>query len=138
MMDHVKINDGIILDVKSTRSAHPKQCAASMVTYGSDIQAQAYVSALEKYKPELAGRVDMVFLFMELDPPYAILPARPNGMMRELGAMKWARAVKLWEKCLTTDTWPGYSTDIVQLEPMPWHLAAEMIADEEIEDDTKE
>jgi hypothetical protein len=133
MMDHVKVSEGVIYDVKSTRSAHPKQCAASMVTYGADIQTATYVSALEKYKPELAGRIDMIFLFMELTSPYAILPARPNGMMRELGAMKWARAVKIWEKCLATDTWPGYSTDIVQLEPMPWHMTQALLDDAENE-----
>lgn len=135
MMDHVKVSEGVIYDVKSTRSAHPRQCAASMVTYGADVQWAAYTNSLEKYNSDLLGRSDMIFLFMELDPPYAILPARPNGMMRELGAMKWARAVKLWEKCLTTDVWPGYSTDIVQLEPMPWHMAAEMVADSETDEE---
>jgi hypothetical protein len=137
MMDHVKISEGVIYDVKSTRSAHPRQCAASMVTYGADVQWAAYTNALEKYNSDLLGRSDMIFLFMELDSPYAILPARPNGMMRELGAMKWARAVKLWEKCLTTDTWPGYSTDIVQLEPMPWQMANELIADSETDEEEK-
>jgi hypothetical protein len=136
MMDHVKLQGGVIYDVKSIKNAHPKTCAAHMVNFGYDIQRETYVSALEHLNPELQGRVDFVFLFMELAEPYSIVAARPSGMMRELGAMKWKRAIKLWERALATNKWPGYSTGVIDLEPMPWHLSDAIIAD--AEDDEEE
>ena len=138
MMDHVKLSEGMIYDVKTIKEAHPKTCAAHMISYGYDIQNCAYTSCIEHVEPDLQGRVDMVFLFVEVKEPYSIVPARPSGMMRELGAMKWKRAVKLWERALATNKWPGYATEIIPLEPMPWHLSDQIVADAEDEEEEDE
>jgi hypothetical protein len=129
MLDHLVVDRGVIYDLKKIRSAHPKVCARHMTSYGYDIQWAAYTSALAKLRPDLEGRIDMVFLFMELDPPYAILPVRPGGMMRELGQMRWSRAVRLWERCLNSNTWPGYAESIVSLDPPAYALNDEIGVD---------
>lgn len=126
MMDHVIENSGVIYDLKKIRSAHPRICAKHMVEYGYDIQWAAYTSALAKLRPELAGRIEMYFLFVEFEPPYAVLMAQPDGMMRELGEMRWSRAVALWERCLTNNHWPEYSDRVVQLSPPTWILNEEI------------
>ena len=125
-MDHVKIDAGIILDVKKIRSAHPDMCRKHMETYGYDIQWAAYTSALAKFRPELQGRVDMRFLFLELDPPYAITPITPSGQMREIGQTRWQRAVDLWGRCMATNRWPAYTDRTISLEPSPWFLQREL------------
>jgi len=126
MFDHVIIDRGIIYDIKKADSASPKKCGRSVVNYGYSLQHAAYTSALAKLKPEFEGAVDFIFVFVEVDPPYAVLPARLDGMLRELGAMQWNRAVRLWEHCLTTNNWPSYTNQITTLEAPPWAITEEM------------
>lgn len=129
MMDRLVIERGRIFDIKKIRSAHPKTCAKHMIEYGYDVQHAAYTSALAKLCPELEGRIDMLFLFVEVEPPYSVLPARPDGAMRELGSMKWHRAVHTWEQCLLNNKWPGYASDVVSLAPPAWAINDEMGVD---------
>ncbi len=126
MIDHLILDRGIIYDVKKIRSAHPKVCARHMIEYGYDVQHAAYTSAVAKLRPQLEGRIEMVFLFMEMEPPYSIVPAQPDGTMRELGWMKWNRAVNVWERCLLNNHWPGYTDSVVSLSAPPWALTEEM------------
>lgn len=121
-MDHIRFRDGVVYDVKKIRAATRKQCEKHMVEYGYHTQRAAYVSALEKLRPELVGRVDMVFLFMEVEPPYAILPGRCDGILREIGENRWSRAVHVWERCLLQNRWPSCAQDIVQLTAPPWAM----------------
>jgi hypothetical protein len=130
MMDHVKIDQGRIYDVKKCESAHPRKCGRNAVEYGYDIQHAAYTRALAKLRPELEGRIDFVFLFMEIEPPYAIVPARLDGVLRELGSQRWDRAVLTWEKCLSSNRWPAYADRIVQIEAPTWAINQEMGAQE--------
>jgi hypothetical protein len=133
MIDHMVTNGGVtIYDVKKTQSAHPKACGRAAVNYGMAIQHAAYSSAMAKIKPELAGAIDFVFVFIEIEPPYAVFAARPNGMLRELGDMQWQRAVRLWEHCLATNNWPGYGGvgGIGVLEAPAWAISDEMIVGE--------
>lgn len=127
-MDHVLFDQGVIYDVKKIRSAHPKQCAKHMVEYGYDIQHTAYTRCLGRLLPEREGRIDFQFLFVETEPPYAVLVARPNGAMRELGAARWQRAVNLWEHALATSHWPAYAANgaVTELEPPTWILNEEL------------
>lgn len=125
-MDHVFIDKGVIYDVKKTASANPKYLARNFVDLGYDIQSAAYPRALEKLRPDLAGRIDFVFLFLELQPPYSVIAARPDGVLREIGAARWSRAVRLWERCLRRNEWPGYADQPITLEAPPWILTQEL------------
>ena len=125
LLDHLVIDRAVIYDVKKIRSADLRTCARHAIEYGYDIQRAAYVSAVEKLRPDLAGRVDFVWLFCELEPPYAVVPARPDGALRELGEMRWQRAVGLWEHCLSHGYWPTYTNAITTIEAPPWALAQE-------------
>ncbi|HET9797291.1 MAG TPA: PD-(D/E)XK nuclease-like domain-containing protein [Gemmatimonadaceae bacterium] len=124
MMDHLKLP--VIYDLKSIRSANPEVCRRHVESYGYALQRAAYVSAVERILPEFAGRVDFVFVFYELEPPYAVTPIRLSGAFRELGERSWRRAVDRWEECLRTNTWPGYATSILDLEPSEWALSKDM------------
>lgn len=128
-MDLFVSKRGQIFDVKKTQSAHPADCAKSMTNYGYDIQDAAYRSAAAKLLPDLAGRIDMVFLFMEIEPPYAVTPIRASGMMRQLGEMKWQRAVSIWERCLLNNRWPMYVDRVTEVDPPAWAVTQEMGTD---------
>ncbi len=125
--DHWIKEKGLIVDLKCVEDASPDHCARAFVEYGYSIQWAAYTEAIVKRHPELAGRVRMVFLFCEVNPPYAVTVAEPDGSMQELGKAQWKRAVETWGRCMKTGTWPGYSQNLVKLAAKPWHLDFEMM-----------
>lgn len=114
-----------LIDLKSCRSAHPDALAKHVDTYGYAIQRAAYVSGLEKILGA-AGRVDFVFLFLELEAPFAVTPVRLNGEFRELGERKWRRAVNAWARCAREDVWPGYAGRVLDLAPPHWAMANDL------------
>lgn len=126
MLDHLHFVRGQILDVKTCESAHPDACMSHAINYGYLIQSAAYVAAVEALRPELAGHIDYVLLFCELEPPYAVLPARFDGGLREIGRMHWRRAIDLWSRCLGSRRWPGYASEIVTLNAPSWLLSREL------------
>jgi hypothetical protein len=114
-MDRVHLDTGLILDVKSIHSADPETCGKQAVEYGRDIQDAAYRSALERLRPELSGRTQMLFLHVEIDPPYAVYPGPLDGELRELGRQRWERAVFLWEDCVKFNRWPSYTNQVTPI-----------------------
>jgi hypothetical protein len=127
LLDHWSRAQATIFDLKMmSKSAHPVACATHMVGYGYDIQAAAYTNAVAKIHPELVGRLNFVFLFCEFDAPHVVTPATLAGSMRQLGDMRWRRAINSWAECLSADHWPGYTDQMVQLEAPAWALSREM------------
>lgn len=128
LLDHLIAERGVIYDIKKIRSADARTCSRHAIEYGYDIQHAAYTSAVTKLLPELAGRIDFVFVFIEIEPPYAVVPCRPDGALRELGERRWERATSLWEHCLRENRWPPYTANITTLEAPPWAIAQEELA----------
>jgi len=122
MMDHVLIDSGVILDLKKCESAHPNACSRAMMNYSYPIQQAAYSSALAHLREGLAGAIDFVFLFVEVEPPFAVFAGRPDGVLRELGERQWSFAVRRWEECLATNVWPGYGSEIGTIDAPAWAL----------------
>lgn len=124
--DHVLRAENRIIDVKKTVSAHPGDVARALISYGYDIQRAAYVRAFEALYPDMAGRTEFVFAFVEVEPPYEVTPAVLDGPLREIGEARWERACALWARCLKTNRWPGYAEGIVTLEAPGWAVAKEL------------
>ena len=131
-MDHVFLDRGVIYDVKKTRNAHPNYLKRKFVELGYDIQYAAYTRAVAALHPELEGRIDFVFLFMETEAPYSVVPARPDGALREIGHSRWSRAVDLWGKCLRENHWPSYCESAVTLDAPSWVITQELGTDGEL------
>jgi len=123
MLDH--LDGATIYDLKTCRSAHPEACQRHIDEYGYAVQHAAYIEAIETLRPTLAGRVKFVFVFFELEPPYSVTPIRLSSEFRELGKRRWRRAVETWERCVRTGDWPGYTDDIIEVEPRAWVMAQE-------------
>jgi PDDEXK-like domain of unknown function (DUF3799) len=123
MLDYLK--GPTIIDLKSIRSADPKSCSRAAHSYGYDIAHAAYTTAVERLYPEFAGRTDFLFVFMELEPPYAVVPCRMDGAFAALGRSRWERAQNLWRQCLATNRWPSYVESITTLEAPPWAMVEE-------------
>lgn len=118
--------DAVIYDLKTTDNASTAKIQRKMVDMGYDIQGVAYVEAVEAKYKEIAGRVKMVFIFAEVEPPYAINVVEMAGSMKALGQSKWDRAKQIWKNCLDLNMWPSYSTEITRIEAMPWQINTEI------------
>jgi len=121
-----------IIDLKTTEgSVHPDACAASIARDGGAMQEAAYRSAVSSLRPDIAGRESFTFLFVELKEPFSVVPIESDGSMRQLGEMRWQRAIQLWSRCMRLNEWPGYATDgPVRVGAPSWALSQEMMEDE--------
>lgn len=122
MLDHVFINDGVIYDLKTIRSANPKHIARTFIEKGYDLQAACYPRALAALRPHLQGRIRMEFLFLEIKPPYAITPGDAHPVMLEIGKLRWSEAVRIWEDCLAKNAWPAYTNSRTTFEPPVYQI----------------
>jgi hypothetical protein len=126
MLDVVQLERRVVYDLKTVDSAHPAACARKVDAYGYAVQRAAYVRGLERIRPDLAGRIDYVLLFVEWTPPFAVLPARLDGVFRRVGEERWERAVNTWARCTRTGSWPAYADGVLELEAPGWLMAREM------------
>jgi hypothetical protein len=120
----------VCLDYKSTASAAPDFIAKQLGRMGYDLQAEFYLRGLTAVWCDAA----FVFLFQEITPPYACSLISLSNTFREVGKLKVARAMRLWEMSITTNNWLGYTSKILYVEPKPWD-AAELEATKD--DDTQ-
>jgi len=125
LLDHLRVSQGQIVDLKTSSDANPRQLGRKFVDFGYEVQAAAYTSAIEHIFPDLAGRVTFTFVFIETEAPYIVQRARASGTMRALGESKWRRAVEIWARALATGVWPAYSDAEVEIEAPSWALYQE-------------
>jgi hypothetical protein len=119
----------ICLDYKSTASAAPDFIAKQIGRMGYDLQSSLYslgISTVTGAEPSF------VFLFQEICQPYSCSLVSLSNAYKSVGEAKAKRALSIWERCMTTNNWPGYSNKILYVEPSPWILAeAEAMEDVE-------
>jgi hypothetical protein len=130
MLDKLLIDENLkratIFDLKTTGSANPKGLGRLIFNQHYDMQNATYESGLSILRPDLAGRIDFIFLFQETEYPYCLQPATINGESKMLGTSKWTRAWQMWESCVRLNQWPSYSTEIERIEPPAFGLNSEM------------
>lgn len=131
-LDHFVESRAMIYDLKCTGDGEPQACRRRFVSMGYHIQRAAYVSAISKALPQLAGRVEFEFLFCEMTDPYPVTPIACGGSMRELGHRQWRRAVNMWAKCLRENHWPSYAESTIYIEAAPYEMTREL-ENEEVE-----
>jgi len=116
----------IIYDLKIVGDAHPDRCERTAENLGYAIQAAAYTRGLTALYPQLGGRIEFRFLFVESKRPYELWDPSLAGPFREIGERRWLRAVNAWAEGLATNRWPGYRTpDRVEISAPMWTLKAE-------------
>lgn len=119
----------VILDLKTTEQAHPKAIRSRILPMGYALQQDFYSGGLRTIRPELAGRIKFYFLFMEVNPPFALVPCELSGEFLAIACSQTSRAISLWRECLKENRWPEYVGAIEKLEPKPYELLEEFGAD---------
>ena len=115
----------MIVDYKTTEGAvDALSCERRVADMGLQIQAAAYVDAVENLHPELMGRVKFIFQWQEQKAPFALSPPiEMSEAFLSLGRAQWKAACYLWDKALLHAAFPGYSPHPYLACPPPWELS---------------
>jgi len=124
-MDTLSPSRTLIVDYKTTEGAvDALSCERRIADMGLQIQAAAYVEAVETLHPELMGRVRFVFQWQEQKAPYALSPPiEMSEAFMSLGRAQWHAACRLWDLALKHGSFPGYSPHPHLACPPPWELS---------------
>ncbi len=115
-----------VSDVKVIHCAKPKTCIKQIIELGYEIQGCAYKRAVEQALPQYMGRVRFINIFCEATEPFCVTPIEHSESLRDLGRMRWERAIDTWHTCLKANNWPTYTTNVIQASAPPWALNEEM------------
>jgi hypothetical protein len=104
------IGNNHIIDLKTCMDASPEGFAAQIRRFKYDLQAAHYLEA------EVERDIhSFVFVAVETQPPYAvgIYKLDDNTLIRAFRSMD--RIAATYKKCLETNNWPSYQSDITEL-----------------------
>lgn len=93
-------------------SANPDTLHWHVNRQGFAIQAAFQERILAVLKPDLRGKVRFRFLVQEQEPPHLCSVVEPDPGAMLLAHKACAVAIGMWQRCLTTNTWPGYPSSV--------------------------
>lgn len=125
MIDWLDIDEragtATIFDFKSTgASAAPAAASARMYSMGYALQGEFYRRGLLTLRPDLAGRVRVIFLHQETDAPHALTAVEIDAAGQMIASKQVHSAIALWARCLETNVWPSYPQAVVTAELPAW------------------
>lgn len=111
----------ICVDVKSTEDASPQEFRRSIVKWRYHVQAAWYLDGLAA----IGHPVDaFIFCVFEKKRPYASAFYYADADMIEIGRREYRKNLRIFADCLSSDRWPGYSTEIQSISLPQWVLNA--------------
>jgi hypothetical protein len=118
---------GCMVDYKTTTDANPEYLIRRVMgQMGYDIQAAFYRRA-DRAESERSGRptgdANFVFLFQEIDPPFACSLIGLEPTFIDTGDLKVEAAMGIWRGCMKAGQWPAYGPQIHYAQAPAWMLA---------------
>lgn len=115
--DYIR-SDNVVIDIKTTVNASPKEFERSIGKYRYHVQNCVYSyglqqilgSALESY----------IIIAIESDSPHGIGIYTLDDKTIDLGRALYRANLETYAECLKTGKWPGYSQEIKTLSVPPW------------------
>jgi hypothetical protein len=117
-----RIKNCIVIDLKTTRSAHPDDFMRGAYEYGYHRQSAWYSDGYEQcFKEQPKG---FVFIAIETVPPYNIAIYEATELFKEIGKIEVRKNLQTYKTCKETNNWFGYEEQptIHSLEPPKWVL----------------
>jgi hypothetical protein len=112
-LDWLSNNADVILDYKTTDIASPDSWMRSLHSAGHDMQSALYPKGVEI----LTGKEPLfVFMVQETSEPYSVYFIGMTGEYQHHGMRKTETALQMWQDCMRTGIWPGYSNRIMYPE----------------------
>ncbi|MBY3055024.1 hypothetical protein HF263_02885 [Rhizobium leguminosarum] len=109
----------LIIDVKTAESATPDAFARAVINYGYHAQEAYYTDAWQDLGQPVDG---FLFLVLEKKSPFAFALFELPPEIVEEGRAIMRRSLDLYHECETTGRWPGYATEVQQLQFKRWHF----------------
>lgn len=120
MLDWQPSAGNVFYDFKTTLgSAHPDNFGRrTLFNLGYDVQAAFYRRGIR----QVLGIDDPVFRFIvvEAQPPHALSVIQITPAALAMAERKVEAAVRIWERCMADDVWPGYPGRTVHVDPPVW------------------
>jgi hypothetical protein len=107
----------IIVDYKTTDSAHPEAFAKSIANYHYEMQHAHYADGLTAVT---GADVAFWFIAQEKTPPWLVnvIELIPDAV--RIGRNRIARAIDTYQACIATGVWPAYGDDITEIALPAW------------------
>jgi len=117
-LDSVLVEEGIVLDLKSTDTVDPDLFQKKVIGLGYDFQAAFYAKAAQ-----VAFGKDFKFIFtaVERRAPYTVDLFEVTQDMLEEGLYKCEKALRLYKECSDAKEWPNREPLIRQLDYPSWY-----------------
>ncbi len=117
--------DGLLVDLKTTRNAEPREFGRTAHTLGYHQSAAHYMDGVEVATGE---RLPFAFVLVEKEPPYLVSVVELNEDALDIGRRLNDKAKATYRECFETDSWPGYPTT----EPIALPAWASRTTEEEL------
>lgn len=116
-LDDVKGFGLLVMDLKSSKTAHPQKLRRVIYERGYHRQAWWYQRALRQ-----AGLEPQKFLLavVEKAPPYIVTLATVDAEAVEQGGEECIKALAIYAECSQAGLWPGYTDQIIDIGLEPW------------------
>ena len=109
---------GIIIDVKSTKSAHPDKFPKSVIEYGYHAQEAFYGDVWANLGKTVNG---FVFIAWEKESPYAKAVYELPPAIVEEGRAIMRKSLDTYHACKSANRWDAYSDGVQELKFKRWH-----------------
>ena len=117
-LDSLLVEEGIVLDLKTTDSAEPDLFAKKVVGLGYDFQAYYYARAAQ----EAFGKpFRFIFAVVERKAPYTIDFFEVSPTMMAEAAAKCTAAIRIYKTCDQTGLWPNREPRVHVLDYPSWY-----------------
>lgn len=100
----------VVVDYKTSTSAHPGHFAKAAAEYGYHMQAPWYLDGLAAC--EIADDAAFVFIVQSKNPPYLVSVNELDPAAIDLGRRRNRKAIDLYAQCVANDHWPDFGQGI--------------------------
>jgi len=118
-MDYYQAHRRVVVDLKSTEDASDEGFSLSVARYGYHLQHAHYASAFHAMDIPLRA---FLFVAVEKEPPYCVAVHMLDAEAEARGIELRERAMDKLNRCIATDTWPGYTPGIHSTSLPAWAL----------------
>lgn len=116
-LDWLAEKHDLIFDYKTTDIANPEAWMRAIIGNGYDMQDSFYKRGIKA----VTGKTpNFVFIVQETSAPYACYFVALPPQYTDMGNDKVETAKSMWEHCMSTGVWNGYSNNIMYPDLKPW------------------
>lgn len=108
----------LVPDYKSSVSVDPEYLRKAVHNYGYHVQAPFYLRGVAALG--LAEWPAFLFVAQEKEPPYLVTVFQLSDLAMAIGDKRCDEALATYARCVKAGEWPGYATDIEEIDLPPW------------------